>query len=769
MKKAFTLVELLSVITILAIIMVLIIPTSINMINGSKETSYDFVVAEIISAAQNYTMDNKENIAALRTVNGHYDVLLRTLAEKGYIEVPITNPKTNTEMNPDAIYVTIQKQETGDYKYILGEGSPYVTINGDNPDVVSCNATGNYTDPGVSIAEIGEEEYNIYSSSVVALNDIGSHYIKYSYTNPKDIEYKLTRNVIVENLNTPVISIAGDVTFIPLNVGDSFSVPTATVTDFCDGTLTLTVTSNVVTSTIGDYSVTYTATNSGGILATKIVLVRVVYPTAVASFDSNMGIHTYPTYFNIPAGEYTFKLTGGAGEGVTCTNYSPVPGGAGGTIEMLVNLPYTSNVEIRKITNGSDIYRTSFHLYINDVLYAASGGGGDAIYWAQSTIPCYNLTTGGAGGGENGEDGFPRNYNEYGKGAIGATGGLSGVSVDLGYGYDEQNYPGSDYPISTGGQSNHFHGGNGYAGGGAGVYSYPSWGVRKGSSGGGSSYVKTGEGITILENSQGTNTGQGYIQILNNNLPMTVFVYNGSSYTFDVTESGRYLVDVFGASGKNSGGAGGYASGIIDLDSGNTLYVYVGGKNGYNGGGLGYDGSSTYNGGGGTDVRLNSTSIYSRIIVAGGGGGGSSAGYTGGAGGGTNGSKGEGYSYTSGTNRHYMWGGGGTQTEGGYAGYYERDNGNLIYNPGGVIFQGSAGLRLNKTGSSACTVYSGGGGGGYYGGGNGTTASLSSAGCRTGAGGGGSSYISSSFTNPVTTSGVNMDNGYARITYLGNL
>lgn len=765
MKKAFTLVELLAAIMILAIILVLIVPTSIKMINDSKQTSYDLMVSKIITAAQEYTMDNKENIQSLRTVDAHYDVLLKTLAEEGYIQLPLINPVTNTEMDPNTTYVTVQKQTTGDYKYILGEGSPGLVMNGNNPDIVSCSASGNYIDLGVLVTELDDTTSTIYSSDTALLNDIGTHYFNYSYTNSIETEYKLVRKVVIENNNTPQISIAGNVSFIDLAAGDSFTVPTATAADACDGSLPVTVTSNVVTTTVGDYNVTYTAVNSGGVVATKIIIVRVIYPDAEIGFDSNVGTYTYPLYFNIPAGEYTFELGGGAGNSATLTNYGTTPGGAGGTIKFAITLPYTSNIEIRKITNGSEIYRTSFHLYINDVLYAAVGGGGDASWWTHNSIGLYNPIAGGAGGGPSGADGASSDGVEHGRGAIGATGGLSGVSVDYGYGYDYQNYPGHDFPISTGGQNNHYNGGNGYAGGGAGVYSYPSFGVRTGSGGGGSSYVKTGPGITVIENSQGTNTGQGYVQIFNDALPMTLITYSGEPYTFDVTETGPYLIEVFGASGNNNGGAGGYSSGKINLSSSDTLYVYVGGKTGYNGGGLNTQTTPTKGaGGGGTDVRLNSDSINSRIIVAGGGGGGSSD-YAGGAGGGLTGSKGAGATYSSGTNRHYMWGGGGTQTEGGYAGYYKRDNGDLIYHPGGLIFQGSGGSYTTRY----RVAYSGSGGGGYYGGGNGTLATFTDGTVKTGAGGGGSSYISSSFTDAETISGVNIDNGYARITYLGNL
>ena len=103
MKKGFTLVELLATITILAIIMVLVVPTALNTISGGKQNAYDLQVAKILAAAQDYTMDNKSNTLALRTIGGYYDVSLENLGTEGYLDIPISNPKTNTNAKTTSI------------------------------------------------------------------------------------------------------------------------------------------------------------------------------------------------------------------------------------------------------------------------------------------------------------------------------------------------------------------------------------------------------------------------------------------------------------------------------------------------------------------------------------------------------------------------------------------------------------------------------------------------------------------------------------------
>ena len=144
------------------------------------------------------------------------------------------------------------------------------------------------------------------------------------------------------------------------------------------------------------------------------------------------------------------------------------------------------------------------------------------------------------------------------------------------------------------------------------------------------------------------------------------FNYTGNYQEYKIKESGYYRIQCWGANGGNStrngktgalGGNGGYTSGVIYLEKGEKIYIYVGGHgedavakkdspNGYNGGGLGTwdheDDEAAGAGGGATDIRLvanewnNFESLKSRIMVAAGGGGATNR-TAGGAGGGLEG------------------------------------------------------------------------------------------------------------------------------------
>ena len=293
--------------------------------------------------------------------------------------------------------------------------------------------------------------------------------------------------------------------------------------------------------------------------------------------------------------------------------------------------------------------------------------------------------------------------------------------------------------------------------------------------------------------------------------------YSGAYKTIELPK-GTYKLQCWGAQGGSYsssyyGGKGGYAIGTIILNEKSTVYLYAGGQGasvtssvtggagGFNGGGSGGNGSSASKGiagsggGGASDIRINSTDLTNRVIVAGGGGGSSGPGcygssslsvgtaaiggaagvagnnggesnYHGKAGGaGTTSGGGAGGAVTtssvSNTDNTYYAGGGG----GGGAGYYGGGGGG-----GGSL---SSSSYRGKAGSAG-TLGTGGAGGASYS--SGKTAYYGSGG---GSGGGGSSWTSSNLTSAsssngnvsfIGTGGSNetghAGNGYVRITII---
>lgn len=224
------------------------------------------------------------------------------------------------------------------------------------------------------------------------------------------------------------------------------------------------------------------------------------------------------------------------------------------------------------------------------------------------------------------------------------------------------------------------------------------------------------------------------------------FAYSGAPEMWIVpNDVHELMVRAWGASGGhgsgpvyglNMGGKGAYAEGRLDVNPGDTLYIYVGGKGtdaqlegiaegGWNGGGLGgfdadYTGNGAGGGGGASDIRVDGNDLAHRVLVAAGGGG-ASKNAPGGAGGAALGLD-------------------GASVQNGAPGLAGR------FDAGGIVFSTDRGASAGAfgqggNGSSNQASWGGGGGGAGYYGGSGGTATQDHPDGQSGSGGGGSSFI----------------------------
>jgi len=224
------------------------------------------------------------------------------------------------------------------------------------------------------------------------------------------------------------------------------------------------------------------------------------------------------------------------------------------------------------------------------------------------------------------------------------------------------------------------------------------------------------------------------------------FSFKGSEQTWVVPAGVTTIhVDAYGAQGGSAnGGKGGRVESNLKVTPGTKLIINVGSQPagaeaGYNGGGKAC--GNGHGGGGATDIRIGSSGLEARILVAGGGGG---AGYggVGGPGGGTTG--GDGFYDKSGTNDAHI-AKGGTQDAGGAGA-------RAYFSPAGKAGVGGDGINNRGECSNGAM---GAGGGGYFGGGGG----------GAGGGGGGSSYTNDSSSKVNHEQGVNEGNGKLIIYY----
>lgn len=242
------------------------------------------------------------------------------------------------------------------------------------------------------------------------------------------------------------------------------------------------------------------------------------------------------------------------------------------------------------------------------------------------------------------------------------------------------------------------------------------------------------------------------------------FPYTGAVQTITLGK-GVYKLEVWGAEGgyrssQSYSGKGGYSVGTITLtDKATTLYVYSGGSGrsgvksgsvysgGFNGGGYRYN---YYGGGGGSDIRVGTDSLYARVIVAGGGGSDGATSRNGMYGGGTSGG--------AATQNYGSYGYGGTQT--GHTTTITMPTTQATTNGTSVSYYGG-GFGFGGFGVYRSSGYGGAGGGGWYGG---CGAYPDSSGDDDRGGGGGSGYIYTSSTASNYPSGCLLTSKY----YLSN-
>ncbi|MEM7036129.1 MAG: hypothetical protein AAF570_04045 [Bacteroidota bacterium] len=239
------------------------------------------------------------------------------------------------------------------------------------------------------------------------------------------------------------------------------------------------------------------------------------------------------------------------------------------------------------------------------------------------------------------------------------------------------------------------------------------------------------------------------------------------------------FIELWGAAGANGtgnlpgfGAEGGYVSGTMHVNPGETLWVYVGDNvNAWPDGGTGGSGGNAGgNGGGSSSVRYIMDIADSTKAVAGGGGGGGACGtgafnmFSAGPGGFVNYPQSFPGGADNGVQPTAQGGGGAGQAVGGASGAGNSSNcggaaGNGIV---GTALQGGNGGDGTTTGCPYSGAGGGGGGGGWFGGGGGGGGAGEGVGGWGGGGGGGGSSYTDGLMNSNTT-GFSLGQGQVQI------
>jgi len=154
---------------------------------------------------------------------------------------------------------------------------PVITISGGNPLEIIQGKT--FTDPSATATDNIDGEITVTSSGTVDTSTIGEYTITYTAKDKAGNEATATRIVqikapISNDKTAPVITISGE---NPLSIfqGETFSDPGATATDNIDGEVAVTPSGSVDMSIVGEYTITYTATDQAGNESTATRTVKV--------------------------------------------------------------------------------------------------------------------------------------------------------------------------------------------------------------------------------------------------------------------------------------------------------------------------------------------------------------------------------------------------------------------------------------------------------------------------------------------------------------
>lgn len=117
-NKAFTLIELVGIILVLAAIFLVSFPSLLNMAKADEEKEYNKMVEDLCLAGQSYIYANMDDFPELSIVDSTINIEIEELVGYGNIDGQLQNPRTKNSVVGDSLVYTVLSDYSLDCIYI---------------------------------------------------------------------------------------------------------------------------------------------------------------------------------------------------------------------------------------------------------------------------------------------------------------------------------------------------------------------------------------------------------------------------------------------------------------------------------------------------------------------------------------------------------------------------------------------------------------------------------------------------------------------------
>lgn len=114
-KKGYTLIELLAVLSIMAVILLIAVPSVTKQLSGIEDNNYNQFKQNVYLAAESYINANPDEYTNLKETNGEACINVEYLVRDGWIKSSMNNPKTNEKISISSSVKVVNIN--GEYRY----------------------------------------------------------------------------------------------------------------------------------------------------------------------------------------------------------------------------------------------------------------------------------------------------------------------------------------------------------------------------------------------------------------------------------------------------------------------------------------------------------------------------------------------------------------------------------------------------------------------------------------------------------------------------